>query len=73
MPLLISFTAFNQMEHANGKTVIECSPTFNPFEVTELGIMAIKPSGEGERSRKMYHREYLGQWYVKRKLRILMF
>ena len=57
------------MEHAkNGKTVIECSPTFNPFEVTELGIMAIKPSGEGERSR-----EYLGQWYVKRKLRILMF
>lgn len=42
------------MEHANGKKVIECSPTFNPFEVTELGIMAIKPSGEGERSRKIY-------------------
>lgn len=45
-PLLIPFSAFNKMEQM-GRS-IEGSPAFNPLAVTEIGLMAIKPTVVGE-------------------------
>ena len=45
-PLLIPFTAFDQMEQMGNSLV--GSPPFNPMGVTEIGIMAIKPTVVGE-------------------------
>jgi hypothetical protein len=45
-PLLIPFEAFNQMEQM-GKALVG-SPAFNPVAVTEIGLMAIKPTVVGE-------------------------
>lgn len=44
--LLIPFTAFDQMEQMGNSLV--GSPPFNPMGVTEIGIMAIKPTVVGE-------------------------
>mmetsp|Transcript_25128 Transcript_25128/g.50296 ORF Transcript_25128/g.50296 Transcript_25128/m.50296 type:complete len:315 (+) Transcript_25128:50-994(+) len=45
-PLLIPFTEFDQMEQMGNSLV--GSPSFNPMVVTEIGIMAIKPTVVGE-------------------------
>ena len=45
-PLLIPFTAFDQMEQMGNSLV--GSPPFNSMGVTEIGIMAIKPTVVGE-------------------------
>lgn len=45
-PLLIPFTEFDQMEQMGNSLV--GSPSFNPMGVTEIGIMAIKPTVVGE-------------------------
>ena len=45
-PLLIPFTTFDQMEQMGN--VMVGSPAFNPVQVTEIGIMAIKPTVVGE-------------------------
>ena len=45
-PLLIPFTEFDQMEQM-GNSLLG-SPSFNPMGVTEIGIMAIKPTVVGE-------------------------
>jgi hypothetical protein len=44
--LLIPFSAFDQMEQM-GNTLFG-SPAFNPMAVTEIGLMAIKPTVVGE-------------------------
>jgi hypothetical protein len=45
-PLLIPFTEFGQMEQMGNSLV--GSPPFNPMGVTEIGLMAIKPTVVGE-------------------------
>ena len=45
-PLLIPFTEFDQMEQMGNSLV--GSPSFNPMSVTEIGLMAIKPTVVGE-------------------------
>ena len=45
-PLLIPFEAFDQMEQMGNALV--GAPAFNPSGVTEIGIMAIKPTVVGE-------------------------
>mmetsp|Transcript_24733 Transcript_24733/g.59619 ORF Transcript_24733/g.59619 Transcript_24733/m.59619 type:complete len:306 (+) Transcript_24733:129-1046(+) len=45
-PLLIPFSVFNQMEQM-GRSM-DGSPAFNPLVVTEIGLMAIKPTVVGE-------------------------
>jgi hypothetical protein len=45
-PLLIPFSVFDQMEQMG--TPMVGSPSFNPSAVTEIGIMAIKPSVVGD-------------------------
>ena len=45
-PLLIPFDAFDKMEQMGRP--MQGSPAFNPSVVTELGIMAIKPSVVGK-------------------------
>ena len=45
-PLLVPFSAFNQMEQM-GRSVVG-SPAMNPMHVTEIGLMAIKPTVVGE-------------------------
>ena len=45
-PLLIPFEEFDQMEQMGNALV--GSPAFNPSGVTEIGIMAIKPTVIGE-------------------------
>ncbi len=45
-PLLIPFKEFDQMEQMGNSLV--GSPPFNPMGVTEIGIMAIKPTVVGE-------------------------
>ena len=44
--LLIPFSVFNQMEQM-GRAMVG-SPAFSPMQVTEIGIMAIKPTVVGE-------------------------
>lgn len=44
--LLIPFSVFNQMEQM-GRALVG-SPSFNPLAVTEIGLMAIKPTVVGE-------------------------
>jgi len=46
LPLLIPFSAFGEMEQM-GRGMVG-SPPFNPMHVTEIGIMAIKPTVVGE-------------------------
>ena len=45
-PLLVPFSAFNQMEQMG--RAMAGSPPFDPTQVTELGLMAIKPSVVGQ-------------------------
>eukprot|EP00571_Detonula_confervacea_P014462 CAMPEP_0172305300 /NCGR_PEP_ID=MMETSP1058-20130122/6623_1 /TAXON_ID=83371 /ORGANISM="Detonula confervacea, Strain CCMP 353" /LENGTH=273 /DNA_ID=CAMNT_0013016853 /DNA_START=66 /DNA_END=887 /DNA_ORIENTATION=- len=45
-PLLIPFSVFNQMEQM-GRPMVG-SPAFNPMAVTEIGLMAIKPTVVGD-------------------------
>lgn len=45
-PLLIPFTEFDQMEQMGNSLV--GSPPFNPMSVSEIGLMAIKPTVVGE-------------------------
>ena len=45
-PLLIPLTEFDQMEQMGNSLV--GSPSFNPMSVTEIGLMAIKPTVVGE-------------------------
>eukprot|EP00584_Thalassiosira_punctigera_P002145 CAMPEP_0172531540 /NCGR_PEP_ID=MMETSP1067-20121228/4907_1 /TAXON_ID=265564 ORGANISM="Thalassiosira punctigera, Strain Tpunct2005C2" /NCGR_SAMPLE_ID=MMETSP1067 /ASSEMBLY_ACC=CAM_ASM_000444 /LENGTH=277 /DNA_ID=CAMNT_0013315931 /DNA_START=179 /DNA_END=1012 /DNA_ORIENTATION=+ len=45
-PLLIPFSAFDQMEQM-GRAMVG-SPALNPMHVTEIGLMAIKPTVVGE-------------------------
>lgn len=45
-PLLIPFSSFNQMEQM-GRAMVG-SPAFSPMQVTEIGLMAIKPTVVGE-------------------------
>ena len=45
-PLLIPFSVFNKMEQMG--RVMDGSPAFNPLAVTEIGLMAIKPTVVGE-------------------------
>lgn len=45
-PLLIPFSVFNQMEQM-GRAMVG-SPAFSPMQVTEVGLMAIKPTVVGE-------------------------
>ncbi|KAL3800439.1 hypothetical protein HJC23_011676 [Cyclotella cryptica] len=45
-PLLIPFSVFNQMEQMGSALV--GSPAFNPVAVTEIGLMAIKPTVVGD-------------------------
>eukprot|EP00581_Thalassiosira_minuscula_P003342 CAMPEP_0183740052 /NCGR_PEP_ID=MMETSP0737-20130205/58753_1 /TAXON_ID=385413 /ORGANISM="Thalassiosira miniscula, Strain CCMP1093" /LENGTH=271 /DNA_ID=CAMNT_0025975037 /DNA_START=228 /DNA_END=1040 /DNA_ORIENTATION=+ len=44
-PLLIPFSVFDQMEQMGNALV--GSPSFNPMSVTEIGLMAIKPTVVG--------------------------
>jgi len=52
--LYIPFSVFNQMEQM-GRALVG-SPAFNPLAVTEIGIMAIKPTVVGE-----FHLEF-SEW-----------
>ncbi|KAL7546029.1 hypothetical protein ACHAWF_009374 [Thalassiosira exigua] len=45
-PVLVPFTAFDQMEQM-GRALVG-SPAFDPNQVTEIGLMAIKPTVVGE-------------------------
>ena len=45
-PLLIPFTEFDEMEQMGNSLV--GSPPFNPMSVSEIGLMAIKPTVVGE-------------------------
>jgi hypothetical protein len=45
-PLLMPFSVFDQMEQMG--SAVNGSPAFNPMQVTEIGLMAIKPTVVGE-------------------------